>query len=89
MRHQAAKALIPFALVCVLVPSIGIRDVAKGFPHSAPPEIAASPDSTAQSLETVRERPEYDPDIYDEDTTIYAAAPRRLEIDRTPRRSAA
>lgn len=77
MNRFALKALLAIALV--------LCAAAAGAPGQAWTRAnlaAPSPDSTAQSLEAIKERPVYDPDIYDEDTTIYASAIRREVFGR-------
>ena len=70
MSRFAANALLALALLLCAAAAAGIPDRA-----GRPADFAApSPDSTAQSLEAVKERPVYDPDIYDEDTTVYASS---------------
>jgi hypothetical protein len=90
MRQLTAKIFLPLALLCAVVTSLGGRSVLEAVAQSEEPARDAKPDATgtpgfapadsaaAQSHEPPKDRPVYDPDIYDEDTTVYAGlAPAR------------
>jgi hypothetical protein len=77
MRHALLLAAAALTLSALPVSPSGRNvDVAQR-------KNSAGPDSTVQASETSDERPVFDADIYDEETTLYAAT-RDAKAERTP-----
>lgn len=80
MRRLAARFLLVAALAALAAAAGGraTHSVWSGDPEGCAATDAEAPravvpeDSTARSVTPPPERPVYDPDIYDEETTIYA-----------------